>query len=331
MRNRLEAMVHYLAGREGEAAPALRRELDDPASEFSRFLEATRQRSRALMEPRPPLEAPARAGVLPGSAPIRPALGRVVTVGALAASILLAGVGALGLGEARLRRLEGTLARREADSRADARRLEVALARALASPARVAAAPVPSIPRPDPAVASALARVETGLGQLERRIEGLDRPAPTPAPPPPGDPPPTVGADPAIVEIRRDLTALRRELVASDQAGARQVMEIRMALQEVGNLLRLSLNRPTMAVPGPEMNPNFPNALPGVNPAQVQALLGSLGNSHHQARLDAVQQLGRMGPAAQGALPNLQQLLHRETDAHVRAAAQAAISSIQHE
>ena len=119
----------------------------------------------------------------------------------------------------------------------------------------------PPSPRPHP-IEQALARVEVGLGRLDRRIEGLDRasPAPTTAPstdaPPPSPRP--VGADPSIVEIRREVAALRRELVASDQAGLPPGhAEIRMALQEVGNLLRLAISRPpvTIAVPVPMQGP----------------------------------------------------------------------------
>jgi hypothetical protein len=227
---------------------------------------------------------------------------------------------------------EDAAALREAESRADARRIEAALARAIEpSPKAAAATSVPN-PRPLP-IEQALARVEVGLGRLDRRIEGLDRQQPAPAPPPTLAPDPgPVGVDPSIAEIRREVAALRRELVASDQAGARQVMEIRIALQDVGNLLRMALNRPpvTIPMPGPNNGQNFQNVQPNDMSPQVLSLMGNLGNSHPQTRLDSVEQLGRMGQGAQMALPSLHQLLQQETDARVRAAAQSAIGSIGH-
>jgi hypothetical protein len=251
-------------------------------------------------------------------------------VAAVAASILLSAGGALWLGESRLSRLEATLALREAESRADAKKLETALARAIGATSKAAATPATPNPRPLP-IEQALARVEVGLGRLDRRIEGLDRLVQAPVPPPTVAPEPApVGTDPAIAEIRREVAALRRELVASDQAGARQVMEIRMALQDVGNLLRMALNRPAVAIPVPIPNTgqNFQNVQPNDMSPQVLSLMGNLGNTHPQTRLESVEQLGRMGQGAQMALPSLHQLLRQETDARVRAATQSAIGSI---
>ena len=48
MKTKLEMMVGYLAGRQGEAAELIRRELEDPTSEASRWLEAVRSRSRGV-------------------------------------------------------------------------------------------------------------------------------------------------------------------------------------------------------------------------------------------------------------------------------------------
>ena len=48
MKTKLEMMVAYLAGRKGEAAESIRRELEDPTSEASRCLEAVRSRSRGI-------------------------------------------------------------------------------------------------------------------------------------------------------------------------------------------------------------------------------------------------------------------------------------------
>ena len=48
MTTKLEMSVGYLAGRQGKAAESIRRELEDPTSEASRWLEAVRKRSRAV-------------------------------------------------------------------------------------------------------------------------------------------------------------------------------------------------------------------------------------------------------------------------------------------
>ena len=46
MTTKLEMMVGYLAGRQGKAAESIRRELEDPTSEASRWLEVMRRRTR---------------------------------------------------------------------------------------------------------------------------------------------------------------------------------------------------------------------------------------------------------------------------------------------
>lgn len=48
MTTKLEMLVGYLAGRQGKAAESIRRELENPTSEASRWLEAVRKRSRAV-------------------------------------------------------------------------------------------------------------------------------------------------------------------------------------------------------------------------------------------------------------------------------------------
>src|SRR5262249_29017243 len=49
MKSKLEMMVAYLSGRQGAAAYSVRRELADPASEASRWLEALQSRSRGIL------------------------------------------------------------------------------------------------------------------------------------------------------------------------------------------------------------------------------------------------------------------------------------------
>src|SRR5262249_46631415 len=50
MSTRLQALVDYLAGGEGEAVEQIRAGLDDPAGETSRFLEETQRLSRTLFD-----------------------------------------------------------------------------------------------------------------------------------------------------------------------------------------------------------------------------------------------------------------------------------------
>ncbi len=320
MRTKLEIMVDYLAGREGQEATQLRAELDDPSSEASRFLEATRSRSIAL------LGGPGPAGA--GPPPRRSIVRRSALVAAAVGAILAVSAASLRLGEARLRRLEAALARGEARSREVALRLEAALARASEPPRGAPAhspahSPAPALPPPGPRngeIETALVRVEAGLGNLERRVEGLGRSGPRPA---------MAGPDPAVAEIRRELEILRRERAASDQATGRQIQDLRASIQEVGQLLRMALNRPQGTLPGPI--PGFEDPQPPGMPPQVVALVGGLANGHPQVRIDAADQLARMGPAARGAVPALQQLLAREGDVRVRAAAQSALAVLRQE
>ena len=51
MKTKLETMVGYLAGRQGDAVERVRLELEDPGSDASRWLAEVRSRSRALFSP----------------------------------------------------------------------------------------------------------------------------------------------------------------------------------------------------------------------------------------------------------------------------------------
>ena len=216
MSTKLETMVGYLSGRDGD--PRLLDELADPSSEASRFLESTRERSRALI-----------GGPTVGEKVDRPRPNRFrrLAIAALIAAALVAIGVAYWLADGRLRRLEATLARSEAESRAKDRRLEAALAR-LAD----------STPSLDP-LATALGRVEVGLEKLERRIESIDRKPEPPSPP---------KADPSAAE---DLATLRREFSAAEKANARQIEDIRASVQDVARLLRLLLGRTQPLAPEP--------------------------------------------------------------------------------
>ncbi len=231
MSTKLETLVGYLSGRADD--PKLLDELADPSSEASRFLESTRERSRALI------------GGPTGDERVGRPRGRVARALAIVA-LIAAGLTALGfairLADGRLRRVETALARSESESREKDRRLEAALARLAES--------TPSL---DP-IAGALGRVEAGFGRLERRIDALDRKP---------EPPPAPKADPTAEHVRDDLAALRHEMSAAEKANARQFEELRASVQEVARLLRLlrSQSQP------PEPAPPFPNTRPsGADP-----------------------------------------------------------------
>ncbi len=323
MNTELEAMVGYLAGRGGTDAARIRAAVDDPTSQASRFLESTRKRTRALLDDGP-------AGPVIAPAPRRPRSRQVAGRAAVAALIVAAVALPLGFGEARARRLEVALAEGEARSRSQARRLEEALARAAA--ARPVVPARPSAPAPaeagDGPTRLALGRVEEGLGKLERRLDGLARAETGPAPAP-GNPP----LDPAVAEIRAEVESIRRDVASAEQATGRQLQEMRTVLQELNQVLRRALSRQP-GQPGPMGGPNagFNDAQPGVDVgAQIQAVVNNLSSHQAHVRLEAVEQLVRFGPPARVALPSLRQLAHRETDARVRAAAQAAITLLQSE
>jgi hypothetical protein len=306
MRSKLETIVGYLAFRDGPAADRLRAELADPASEASRFLEAARQRTRGLVADRArPPEQPRQHR-------------RSLAIAALAAGILgLAGAG-LWLAESRIRSLEATLARREAENRDQTARIERALALALEKPAARSSVPQTPTPVPAPVVDRekptelALARLETGLGRLERRLEGLGN-GPNPGPDP--------AIDATVVELKNELGQLRRDLTASNIAGTRQMQELRSMVIEVGQLVRVGLQmRPGVG----RMSGVLDNPTPSLAP-EVEAAMNALSSPIAEERLQAADQLSKLGQAARPVLSNLQQHLSRETDSRVRASIHATL------
>ena len=122
MTTKLEMLVGYLAGRQGKAAESIRRKLEDPTSEASRWLEAVRNRSRAVTRAGSPraqdLIAPAsmRNGMTTrGPAPARKRLLPLLSGVSVAALVLIAmGVVAWRARDDRLLRLETMLTEREA-------------------------------------------------------------------------------------------------------------------------------------------------------------------------------------------------------------------------
>ena len=132
MKTKLDIMVGYLAGRQGEDVESIRREVEDPSSEASRWLEVVRARSRDCFSPGSPEEldiVPTRPGRLPQEPrPIAPRpsrdrptaprgsgrrLSRILWGASTAAMVLLAVVSAWRAQDDRLRRLETILDQRE--------------------------------------------------------------------------------------------------------------------------------------------------------------------------------------------------------------------------
>jgi len=329
MKTDLETMIGYLAGRAGGDAARLRAEFGDPSSEASRFLEAARRRTRALVDDRPAEEP------RPAPAPRRARAWRISPAAAAAALVLVSALVPLGVGEVRERRLRAALDRAEADSRAQAGRLRAALL-ARPTPTRPDP-PASSKPRDEP-ITLALNRVEEGLGKLERRLDGFSRPAP--GPPTAIEVPPPIGPDPSLGEIRAEIVAIRRETASSEQATARQLQEMRTVLQELNQIVRRAVSRPQggpqqvpmpMMMPGNEPNLQFGPNQSAIDPVHVQALIQNLSSPHPHVRLEAAERLARFGPAASHAASDLRQMLHHEPDARVRTAAQAALTHLKPE
>src|SRR5262249_3162830 len=142
---KLEMMVRYLAGRQGEAAELIRRELADPRSEASRCLQVVRSRSREIFGAAPlePWDSVASPAIPDQATP--PGLARrrrlLPLFGASAAALVLIAVGgAWRAQEDRLRHLEAILARREARWGDRFDRLEATFARWEAPPKQSAPA-----------------------------------------------------------------------------------------------------------------------------------------------------------------------------------------------
>ena len=150
MTTKLDAMVAHLAGR-GVDDPFLN-DLDDPESEVSRFLEATRARSKALIgspEPVSPVALP------------RP--GRFRTQLAVGVAGLVIVACATWLVDARLRGVEAVLGRSRSEAEDQSRRIEAALTQLGSRPD----------PPPIEPLERAIGRVESGLTKLEKRPDGL--------------------------------------------------------------------------------------------------------------------------------------------------------------
>ena len=237
MKTKLEMMVAYLAGRKGEAAESIRRELEDPTSEASRCLEAVRSRSRgvfgadlpAMSDPIPSRSI--RNGATAGGRPGRrlPSL----LVGASSAALVFIAAGtAWRAQDNRLRHLEATLARREDRWGDRFNRLESALTRPQAPSQRQSVSsnganlqelkpPVPA----DRPTSLALVRIEARLGELEQRL-GQSQPRQD-------------QDDQQVDQLRRDLDRLRQEVETAVRASRQESQKLSVGVREILELLRL--------------------------------------------------------------------------------------------
>jgi hypothetical protein len=226
MTTKLDDLVGYLAGRDGE--PRLLDELAEPDSEINRFLEAARTKSRALIaEPVASKARPKRSTVRTSNG-----IGLGIGIGLLLAALLVAGWSI----DLRLRQIEANQRDRDAEARASVDHLESAVNQLLENHEE---------PGGFAPINAAIARVDGSLEKLQRQIQELDRAAMVTRP------------EPVAAQVLENLTALRHEIAASEKAKMRQAEELQSSLHEVSRLLRLLVNR-TPAIPAPNGNPADP-------------------------------------------------------------------------
>ena len=289
MKTKLEIMVGYLAGHQGEDVESIRREFEDPSSEASRWLEVVRARSRGIFGPgssegpdivatRPGRlpEEPGRIAPRPGCDRPRAAATRVsgrrparILWGASAAAVVLLAVGmAWRVRDDRLRRLETILDRREIRWGDRFQHLEEALTKKHEAPPPERP-PTPKEPSPrevkpptllDGPTRLALNRIERKLGELEQRL-GEGRTSQD-------------LADQRVDDLRRDLDQLKLEVQTSSRA-------VREVLLLVRRLATRTQEPPPMQVPVPPQgtDPGFgrgPGILFGPGPIPKQGQMPGL-------------------------------------------------------
>ena len=274
MTTKLEILVGYLAGRQGKAFESIRRELENPSSEASRWLEAVQRRSQALSQlgslvPRNVISAaPMRNGTTTrwsASKRLLPLLS-----GVSVASLLIL---ALGISwraqERRFLSLETMLAEREAQWGARFEHLNTVLTRrAMVPQANTPASKQPIAPEAKPSSAVdgptvlALARIEARLGEVGERLKEA-QPSPN-------------QSDPTVDELRRDVERLRKEVETGAESNRQQSHELNLVVQQVLQLLRRLAIRPwgpdPMQLPVPEPIPEHQR-----RPGQGQGLIPGTG------------------------------------------------------
>jgi hypothetical protein len=284
MKTKLEMMVAYLAGRKGDAAESIRRELLDPTSEASRCFEAVRSRSRGLFGadvPEMPHPIPSRS--IRNRATARGIPGRPLPsllVGASSAALLFVAVGTAWRAQnERLRQLEATLARHEDRWGDRFNHLEMALTRREApsqkQPARSNGPNLQELKPPTPAdtpTSLALARIEARFGELEQKLgEGQPR---------------QDQDDQQVTQIRRDLDRLRQDMENAVRASKQESQKLSVAVREILELLRrLTMNSgATVPMQVPEHIPFPPQGHePGVG--QGPGMMSGPGQVPGQAQM----------------------------------------------
>ena len=247
MKTKLEMMVTYLAGRKGEAAESIRRELEDPTSEASRCLAALQSRSRSAFSVEPaatPVPMPSPS--IRNRPTAREMAGKrlpSLLLGASSAALVVIAVGmAWRAQDDRLRHLEATLARREAawGDRFDL--FEAALTRCEAlSKRQVASSNGPNLQEPKPPIQTdsptslALARIEARLGELGQRLgEGQSR---------------QDQDDQQLAQLRRDLDRLRQEVESAVRTSKQENQGLSITVREILELLRRLMLHSRMTEP----------------------------------------------------------------------------------
>ena len=280
MKTKLEMMVAYLAGRQGEAAGSIRRELEDPSSEASRWLEALRSRSGGILgaaRRRCRIPSPLTRSRAGRTHPGWPGDGRLCSSSPrpsrwCSSRWMRRGGRKMAASAASRRRCRG--ARRGGETASTASRRPSRAGRHLAKgePLRPKATNPQEVRPPTPAdqpTSLALARIEARLGELGQRLEagqaGRDQ------------------DDQRVAEVRRDLDRLRQEAGTAGRASRQEGQELAQAVREILQLLRRLASQSgtmeTMPVPvtlpvlppghGPRVGQG-PGMIPEPGPGQLQ-------------------------------------------------------------
>jgi hypothetical protein len=259
MKTKLEMMVAYLAGRKGDPAESIRRELEDPTSEASRCLAALRSRSRGFFG----ADLPEMSDPIPSRSNRNRTTMRGMSgwrlplplVGASFAALVFIAVGiSWRAQDNRLRHIEATLARREDRWGDRFNRLESALTRREApsqkQPARSNGPILPELKPPasaDSPTSLALARIEARLGEFEQQL-GKRQPRQD-------------QDDQQVAQFQQDLDRLRQEVETAVRASRQESQKQSIAVREILELLR----RLTM-----QSQPTQPMLVPGQIPVPPQ-------------------------------------------------------------
>ena len=284
MRTKLDLIVDFLADRGDGATESIRRELNEPSSEASLFLERLRDRTRGMLDVIPPRqEAPKTQRRGPAILPpptARKSWVRSPLPLAAAATVLVAVGVAWNDQRGKIRTLEAADARREAEWRELTHKLEVARNEAIEKDRtlKTAASPAPK-PAPETAPKRApdrvpellVARLEAGLAKLEDR---LSNPGPDPPPANPDAP------ESELEQLRRQVEILKSDLGSRDKSLSKDVKELRASLNQVMMWVRQLANTPNIQyIPVPEFIPV---------PQGPQNNLGPMNNSTLPQTLDQI-------------------------------------------